>query len=356
MREWLDREVVGDPSRMHGDAIAARVAVEEAREQVAALVDARASEIVFTSGATEATAMLAYGAAVSRGAHTVLAPVEHSAVRRWAERGPSSMGVVDALGRIDPAELASLIRSDTGLVQCQWANHEVGTIQPVARAVELAREACASTGSRAVVASDAAIAVGHVPVSFRTSGLDAMAVSGHKFGGPPGSGALIIRRGVRLEPLLVGGDQERARRGGMESVIDIVGFGAAAADAQRTLDDGRHHARMLTDRVVSWARHADGVSVLGDADDRVDHLVCLAVDGLEPQALVLGLDAVGIAVHSGSSCSSEALEPSPVLEAMGVDAHRSLRISVTSTTTADDIAAFCRATDQVIRSLRALRT
>ncbi len=354
MREWLDRGIVGDPSRMHTDALEARAAVEQAREQVAALVDARPSEVVFTSGATEAIAMVSYGAARSRGGHTVLAPVEHSAVRSWAERGATSMADVDGMGRIDPSELAALVGSDTGLVQCQWANHEVGTIQPVQEVVELVREAADRVDSRPVVASDGAIAVGHVPVSFRLSGLDALAISGHKFGGPPGSGALVVRRGVRLDPLIVGGDQERARRGGMESVIDIVGFGAAAADVRSTFNEERRHARELTEQIIKWARQADGVSVFGDSHDRVDHLVCLGIEGVEPQPVVLGLDALGISVHSGSSCSSEALEPSPVLEAMGVDAHRSLRVSVSLTTTIDEVAEFCRATAVLSERLRVL--
>ena len=158
-------------------------------------------------------------------------------------------------------------------------------------------ERCRELG--VLVHVDAAQAVGHERVAFTDLGADLLSLSGHKFGAPPGTGALLVRRGLRLEPLLVGGDQERARRAGMENVPAVVGMGAAAEELAGTLGSEVDHQRRLTDRVLEWARSADGVRVLGDPVDRVGHLVCLGLDGIEPQPVLLGLDQAGVAVHSG---------------------------------------------------------
>ena len=348
-----------DPSRIHAEGMAARVALEQAREHVAALVGARAREVVFTSGATEAIAAATWGAARERAgspAHMVVTAVEHSAVREASAAftgvtgGSVTVVGVDRVGRVDPDEVGAAIRPETVLVHVQWANHEVGTVQPVAEVVERCR-------ARAVLVHvDAAQAVGHVPVAFDELGVDLLSLSGHKFGAPPGTGALLVRRGLRLTPLLVGGDQERARRAGLENVPALAGLGAACevlaqparADAEQTA------ARALTERVLLAVPGLDGVRVYGDADHRVPHLVCLGVDGIEPQAVLLGLDQAGVAAHSGSACASEGLEDSPVLAAMGVDAHRSLRISVGWSTRDDDIDALLTALPDVIARLRAL--
>jgi cysteine desulfurase len=349
MEPWL-RDPAGDPSRIHAEGMRARAAVEEAREQVAAFLGARSREVVFTSGATEAIATACWGAS-SRGTHQVLATVEHSAVRESASRAGGVVHVpVDRAGRIDADALIDALRPDTALVHVQWANHEVGTIQPVHEIVAACR------ARNVLVHIDAAQAVGHVPIDFVELGADLLSVSAHKFGGPAGAGALLVRRGLRLSPLLVGGDQERARRAGLENVAAIVAFGAACEELTGTLAREAAAARSLTDAAVAAATALDGVEQLGDPFDRVPHLVCFSVDGVEPQAVLLGLDRAGIAAHSGSACASESLEPSPVLEAMGVDAHRSLRISVGHNTTSADIDAFARALPRVVADLRALRT
>jgi cysteine desulfurase len=176
-----------------------------------------------------------------------------------------------------------------------------------------------------------------------------MSVSAHKFGGPQGVGALLVRRGLRLRPLLVGGEQERLRRAGTENVAGIVGFGAAAALG---VDDDR--PRQLTASALAAAVGVDGVVAYGDTENRLPHIICLGVAGVEAEAVLLGLDQAGIAVHSGSACSSESLEPSPVLEAMGVDAQRSLRLSVGWSTTQADIDAFSQALPAVVARLRSL--
>lgn len=306
--------------------------------------------MVFTSGATEAIAAACWGAA-ERGAHQVLAAVEHSAVRLAAElHGEVTIVGVDRLGRIDPDELLGAVRDDTSMVHVQWGNHEVGTRQPVTDVVA----ACHATG--VLVHVDAAQAAGHDEIAFDELGADLLSVSAHKLGGPSGVGALLVRRGLRLRPLLVGGDQERARRAGLEPVGPIAGFGAAAEVlADGGLDREARAQRALTDRVLAAIPSIDGVHVYGDPDDRLPHLVCLGVDGIEPQAVLLGLDRAGVAAHSGSACSSEALEPSPVLEAMGVDAHRSLRLSVGWNTTDADVTAALEALPPILESLRSLR-
>jgi cysteine desulfurase len=348
---------VGDPSRIHEEGMAARQIVEVARDQVAALVGARSREVVFTSGATEAIAAAVRGAS-SRGTHQVVPAIEHSAVREQAELvGDVTVVGVDGVGRVDPAVLLAAARpGETALVHVQWGNHEVGTVQPVAEVVAACREA------GVLVHVDAAQAVGHVPVRFDELGADLMSVSAHKFGGPAGVGALLVRRGLRLDPLLLGGDQERARRAGHENTPAIVGFGAAAAalSADDTLRTESASIRRGRRRIVEAAAQMEGVTVLGDADTERDdaalpHIVCLGLEGVEPQPVLIGLDRAGIAVHSGSSCSSEAFEPSPVLAAMGVDAERSLRVSLGWNTTADDIDALLVELPRILKELRALR-
>lgn len=338
---------LGDPSRIHRSGMEARLALEEAREVVATFVGARGREVVLTSGATESIASACWGVA-DRGANQVLAAVEHSAVRESAAaHGEVRVCGVDGTGRIDPDELLGLVDDDTALVHVQWVNHEVGTIQPVADVVAACRE------RGVLVHVDAAQAVGRVPMDFRSLGADLVSISGHKVGGPAGTGALLIRRGLRIRPLLAGGEQERARRGGMENVVGAVGLAAAlgAIDLTREVPAQQR----LTDRLRTALRTVEGVTLYGSEDHRAPHLVCAGLADIEPQAVLLGLDRRGIDAHSGSACASEGLEPSPVLEAMGVDAHRSLRVSAGWSSTDADVDAFERALPDVVDELRALR-
>jgi len=346
---WLSRPG-GDPGRIHAEGLEARVAVEEARERVAALFGARPRSVVLTSGATEAIAAACWGAA-ERGTHQVLAAVEHSAVRKAAEaHGEVTVVGVDEHGRVDPRELLAAVRADTALVHLQWGNHEVGTLQPVAEVVAACRE------RGVLVHVDAAQANGHIPIAFDELGADLLSVSSHKLGGPAGVGALLVRRGLRVRPLLVGGDQERARRAGLEPVALIAGFGAAAEVLAESLPNEAAAQRALTERARQGVAALDGVREYGHPDERLPHLLCLGVEGVEPQAVLLGLDRAGVAAHSGSACSSESLEPSPVLEAMGVDAHHSLRLSVGWSTTEVDIDAALAALPEILQHLRALAT
>jgi cysteine desulfurase len=347
---------LGDPGRIHQEGMAARVALEESREALAAAFGARSREVVLTSGATESIAAASFGArarAADRGdgpGHVVLAAVEHSAVREWAARGPCTVVGVDDTGAVGADDLLGAVRPDTALVHVQWGNHEVGTLQPVRRVVDACRE------REVLVHVDAAQAAGRVPIDFVGLGADLLSISGHKFGGPAGTGALLVRRGVRVPPLLVGGDQERARRAGTEDVLGALGLAAAAAEAAASMDEEASRCRALTDRVRAWAADADGIEVVGaPADGSLPHLVCLTFADLEPQPVLLGLDRAGVAVHSGSSCSSESLEPSPVLAAMGADAHRSLRVSLGWSSTGADVDRLLDALPGVLADLRSLR-
>jgi cysteine desulfurase len=348
--EWLG---AADPGRVHTEGRMARVALEEAREKVAALLGTRSRQVIFTSSGTEAINAAVYGALTSgRGEQVVLSAVEHSAVRDASARSAARVSVVgvDGEGRISADEMLSVLGPDTALVHCQWANHEVGTLQPVSDVVAACRE------RGVLVHVDAAAAAGHVPVDFDRLGADLLSVSAHKLGGPKGAGALLIRRGLRVPPLLVGGDQERARRAGMEDVAACVGFGAAAATLAGSLEVEAARACDQTARLVSAALAIPGVVRYGPSATagRLPHLVCFGVDGVEAEAVLLGLDQSGVAAHSGSACSSESLEPSPVLAAMGVPAERSLRLSTGWSTTDEEISRAISALPGVIARLRAL--
>jgi cysteine desulfurase len=360
MVEALDT-LVGDPGRIHEEGLAARVALETAREQVATLLGARSREVVFTSGATEAIAAAVWGGAARASGHTVghtgapvhqvVTAVEHSAVRHAAERsGPVTVVPVDGTGRADPQAVLDAIRADTAVVHVQWGNHEVGTTQPVAEVVAACRE------RDVLVHVDAAQAAGRAAIAFTDLGADLLSLSGHKLGGPAGTGALLVRRGLRIPPLLVGGDQERARRAGLEPVAQLVGLGAACAALTAHWQVEAHEARRLTDRIRGVLDAIDGVVQYGNPDHRLPHLVCAGVEGVEPQGVLLGLDRAGVAAHSGSACSSESLEPSPVLQAMGVDAHHSLRLSVGWSTTDAHVDRLADALPGVVAGLRALRS
>jgi cysteine desulfurase len=348
----------GDPGRLHEEGRMTRVAVEAAREQVAALLGARPREVVFTATGTEAVNAAVWGAverarAGSGRRHIVTTAVEHSAVLEGCARSgfeTTTVGV-DGVGRFAADAVVAALRNDTALVTVQLANHEVGTVQSaVPEIVARARE------RGVLVHVDACAAAGHLPIDFGALGADLCSVDGQSWGAPRGAAALLVRRGLRLPPFVVGGAQERARRGGLEDVPAIVGFGAAAAElAGGGLATEAARARALTEALAAAAATVPGVTRFGDPTACLPNLVCLGIEGVEAEPVLLGLDQRGVAVHSGSSCSSELLEPSPVLRAMGVDADRSLRASVGWSSTEADVERFAAAFPEVVGNLRALR-
>ncbi|MGP0031123.1 MAG: cysteine desulfurase family protein [Acidimicrobiales bacterium] len=361
LEQWMSLPAA-DPGRLHEEGRIVRDAVERAREQVATLVGVSPRQVVFTSGGTEAINAAVWGVTRQHDDAPILcAAVEHSAVRDASARSaPVEVVPVDTAARLDVDALAARLHSNTAvrpaLVHCQWANHEVGTLQPVGDVVRLCRDAGVP------VHVDAAAACGHVPLDLGLLDADLVSLSAHKFGGVPGAGALVIRRGSRVAPFIVGGDQERARRAGLEAVPALMAFGAAAArlaeDDQRILHDEMGEARRIIGAITDAATSVAEVEVVGPPDgrDRLPYLVCLGVHGVEAEPVLIGLDRAGVAVHSGSACSSESIEPSPVLEAMGVDANHSLRVSVGWSTTDADVRAFAGAFGPVVSGLRSLRS
>ncbi len=351
-RSALD-EPAADPGRLHADALRVRAAIEQHRDEVARFLGTRNRAVIFTSGATESITAAVSGAA-ERCGRVAYAMVEHSAVRAASDRWfpPDRVAVlpVDRNGRIDPGAAASASADGPVLVHVQWVNHEVGTVQPVAKVVAAARE-CG-----ALVHVDAAQAVGRIPIDFDGLGADLLSASAHKFGGPPGLGVLVVRRGLRLRPLLQGAAQERGRRAGLENIPAIAALGATtvALDPARLSDE---YARVaaLSGRLRAGLAGLAGVTLHGDPDLSVPHIISAGIEGIEPQAVLLGLDRAGIAAHSGSACAGEELEPSPVLRAMGVEADRSLRLSLGWSSTDADVDGVLDALPDVIDRLRRLR-
>lgn len=379
------QQLWGDPSRPYQEALQVREAVELAREQVAGFFGAAPRSVVFTSGATEAIATVigagaaradgagadAAGAAdaaradaagAARGRHQISTALEHSAVNKCLaslERGSFDVVPSDSQGLVDPEQLLAAVREETSLVHLQLCNHEIGTCQLVGETANLLRELPSrqqkSGQQRPWLHTDAAQAASHMEVSFEQLGVDFMSVSAHKMGGPTGVGALLVRKGLRLEPLMHGGDQERARRAGMENFVAIAGFGATCELLSTELPNEIARQSELSSQIAQGLCALEGLELLGSDTRRASHISCFHIADVEPQAVVLDLDRQGFAVHSGSACSSEAGEPSPVLEALGLDGHRSLRISVGHDTTQESVAALLGAVPKVLAELRALR-
>ena len=347
----------GDPSRIHTEASTIRQLLELGRQSVADFVGCRSREVLFTSSATEGILSTVWGAAQAGGS-IVATRVEHSAVLDSAERSSDVVYVdVDQDGIVDPDDVGRAIDriraagGQVALVACQWVNHEVGMVQPIQAVIAAAKERDVK------VMVDASQAVGRLQFNFETCGADVVVFSGHKLGGPAGTGVVLLRRGIRFPPLLVGGSQERARRAGFENSAGAVALGAACAELVDTAADEHDRCVAWSQSVRDGLRQVDGISLHGPAESTkmAPHIVCASIAGIEPQAVLIGLDQAGIAVHSGSACASEDIQPSPVLQAMGLDAHRSLRISTGWETVVEDIDAFLEAFPAVVAKLRALR-
>ena len=358
------REGFGNPSSLHHLGKAARYAIEIAREQVAALLNARPAEIVFNSGATEGNNHALKGvahrlAAAGKGRHIVTTQIEHDAVLhpcQALEREGFEVTFVgvneNGLVRLD--ELEAALRDDTILVSVMHANNEMGTLQPIQEIAQI----CQSRGIW--LHCDACQTVGHIPVDVRELGVDLLTLSAHKFYGAKGAGALYIRRGVRLETLVDGGPHQKGRRGGTENVAAIVAMGAAAEVAMQSLQNGEEtRVAELRDYLVEGIeKHVSGAHFNGDRILRVPGIANFSFEGVEGEGLILELDAhAGVCCSTGSACAAGSLDPSPVLLAIGLEtglARAGTRFSLGRGNTQAEIDALLQLLPAVIESLRQL--
>ena len=357
---------IGNPSSLHASGRVARRVIEESREQIAACLGARPSEVIFTSGGTEADNLAikgAYGAQVARGLsarnRVVISAIEHHAVldsARWlaSTEGAELIEVgVSATGIVDVDALATAVDDRTAVVSVMWVNNEIGAAQPVSAIAELAHRA------GALAHSDAVQAVSHLPVDFAASGLDLMTVTGHKLGGPVGTGALIARREVALEPLLHGGGQERDVRSGTLDVAGVAGFAAALQVAVSHRDAERARLERLRAGLIDVVLTTVPDAVIhgpAESEDRLPGLLNVELPGCTSDGLLLLLDAAGVDCSAGSACSAGVSQASYVLLALGrteSEARSALRFSLGHTSTQADVDALARALPEVLTRARA---
>ena len=349
----------GNPSSIYAEGRAARAAVDRARDEVAAAIEAEPSEIVFTSGGTEADNLALRGALKARRDERdglVTTAIEHHAVidtardlERYAHVRLTVVGV-DRQGVVDPAAMREAIDERTSLVSVMHANNEIGTIEPIAEIGGICRDLGVTFHS------DAVQTVGALEVDVRKIPIDLLSINAHKFYGPKGVGALYVRRGTRLATMQTGGGQEKGRRTGTENVAGIVGLGVAMRIArERRATESPRQAR-LRDRLISGVRtRVPDVVLNGHPTDRLPNNASFCVPGTDGESLIVALDLEGFAVSSGSACTSGETEPSHVLLALGLDrevAKGSLRVTVGRSTTEADVDAFVDALEHVVARVR----
>ena len=352
-------EHFGNASSIHHHGQETRAAVERARESVAALLGCRASEVVFTSGGTEGDNLAVFGVMkdgvrnhglARSGDHVITSTIEHHAVlnacKHLATQGCEVTYIpVDGRGLVDPADVKRALRANTKLITIMFANNETGVLQPVAEMGKIAAEA------DVYFHTDAVQAAGKIPIDVDQIGCDLLTISGHKFHGPQGVGALYVRKGTQLEPMLYGGSHERSRRAGTENVPGIVGLGKVAELAVAGFECGgdlKMDDLRMDDRKMAAARdhlerkllEIEATGLNGEGAPRVPNTTNIYFDGIDGEALVIALDLKGLAVSTGAACSSGAIEPSHVLSAMGLRPERakaSIRFSLGKQNTVEDV-------------------
>ena len=360
------RDVFGNASSVHHFGQQAKAVLDDARSAIASLINADPSEIVFTSGGTESDNFALRGAAevvdvsgAPPGArrHLIASAIEHEAVlntlKALARRGwKTTLIPVDASGVVSPGRVREVVTDDAAVVSVMHANNEIGTIQPIAEIAAIAHE------RGALMHTDAVQSVGKIPVDVRTLGVDLLSLSAHKFNGPKGAGALWIKRGTRMQPAMTGGKHERNRRAGTENVPAIAGLGVAAALAQSKLAAEGARVAALRDRLESGIlASVPGTAVNGAPSARVPNTTNISFDRVEAESLLIALDLEGIAVSTGSACSSGTLEPSHVLRAMGLPTHRtqnSLRFSLGMFSTEAEVDRVVEVLPKLVEKLRSL--
>jgi cysteine desulfurase len=356
----------GNASSVHLWGQEARAAVDRARRQIAGLISARANEIVLTSGGTESNNLAIRGVcemAGSHGRHIITSAIEHPSIRGAIESFEKQGWDVTRLpvyddGIVRLQDVRAALRQDTVLVSVMLANNEIGTIQPIADIGTLISEERARDHRQLWFHTDAVQAAGRIPIDVEALGVDLLSLSAHKIYAPKGAGALYLRRGVRLVPQQIGGHQERERRAGTESVPNIVAFGTAAELAKNELDTRNEHTRRLRDLFErDVAARIDDLTLNGDRERRLPHLSNISFRFVEGEGLLIHLDMQGVAVSTGSACSSGTLEPSPVIRALGRDeelARGALRFSFGKDNTEEEVEYALEALQRAVESLRKL--
>jgi cysteine desulfurase len=356
-----NRDYFGNASSVHHFGQQAKATLDNARSAVAALLNADPSEIIFTSGGTESDNFAIRGVAdaleASSRRHLIASAIEHEAVlntfKALGRRGwRTTLIPLTASGIVDPDRLRALITDETALVSVMHANNEIGTIQPIAEIAAIARE------RGALVHTDAVQTVGKIPVDVRALAVDLLSLSAHKFNGPKGAGVLWVKRGTRMQPILTGGKHERNRRAGTENVPAIAGMGVAAAQARTKMAPEAARVGALRDRLEAGIlRAVPGTQVNGSRERRVPNTTNISFDRVEAESLLIALDLEGIAVSTGSACSSGTLEPSHVLCAMGLPAPRtqsSLRFSLGLFSTDAEVDRVIDVLPRLVEKLRGL--
>lgn len=355
------RETFGNASSVHHFGQQAKAVLDMARSATAELIHAEPPEIVFTSGGTESDNFAIRGLADVMEAtgrrHLIASAIEHEAVlntfKALARKGwRTTLLPVDRSGIVSPSALGEALADDTALVSVMHANNEIGTIQPIAELASIAH------ARGALFHTDAVQSTGKIPVDVGALGVDLLTLSAHKFNGPKGAGALWVKRGTRMQPILTGGKHERSRRAGTENVPAIAGMGVAAALAAGKLDAEGARVAALRDRLEAGILAAvPGTAVNGDPSARVPNTTNISFDHVEAESLLIALDLEGIAVSTGSACSSGTLEPSHVLRAMGFPAHRtqnSLRFSLGLYSTDAEVDRVVGVLPRLVEKLRGL--
>ncbi len=353
-------EIFGNASSLHQPGLSARAALEEARERVAGLIGAEAGEVYFTSGGTESDNLAIRGAALAnrdRGRHIITTTIEHPAVLEPCKALEKEGFEVTYLpvtreGLVEVEALEAAIRKDTILISIMHANNEIGTIQPIAEAGEIAR-------SRGIVFhTDAVQTVGKIPAKVDDLGVDLLSISSHKLHGPKGVGALYIRKKTPIEPIIFGGGHERGMRSGTENVPGIIGLAAASELAGRNLEEEMVRISGMRDRLADYVlERVEDTWVNGSRTKRLPNNLNLGFSFIEGEALLLRLDAKGIAVSTGSACSSKKTVASHVLTAIGLrpqEAHGSLRVTLGRENTDEEVDRVGEAIVEVAESLRAM--
>lgn len=352
------REQYGNPSSIHRHGRLANAAIQNSRKRIASLINANSNEILITSGGTESNNTAIYGiASQNKGKHVITSAIEHDAIlepcKRLEKEGYRiSFLPVDKYGFVNPEDLKKEISNDTCLITIMYANNEVGTIQSIKKMVQIARE------KNIIFHTDAVQAVGKIPIDVKELGVDLLSISSHKINGPKGVGALYIRNGVTISPLILGGGQENGLRSGTENVASIIGFGMACELAKNNMNENTDHLKKLTTKLTTRVLHEIPATTLnGHPDMRTPNNTHFTFLGVNGEDLIIKLDENKISASTGSACSVKIQKASHVLKAMGFSHEQvtgSLRLTVGITNTEQEIDQTVDVLKNVVQELRAV--